>query len=131
MPCQPILNKPHWHVLFDGSAWSANGLSRERTCFCGQVVCGLFALKVLSPSRVFLVRGNHEFQDVSEGMDDGASGHGSFRQAVQRRLPAEWQSVYTAVFQAFEMLPLAAMLENKILVLHGGLGAAYRIPVIT
>ena len=93
-----------------------------------QVVCGLFALKVMYPSRVFLVRGNHEFQDVSEGMDDGASGHGSFRQAVQRRLPAEWQSVYTAVFQAFEMLPLAAMLENKILVLHGGLGAAYRYP---
>ena len=35
---------------------------------------------------------------------------------------ASIQLVYDAIFEAFSMLPIAALVQNKVLVIHGGLG---------
>lgn len=97
------------------TAYVFNGDWVDRGAHQLEVVCLLFALKVFYPSRIFLVRGNHEFRLTSEKMDDAKTGYGSFRQAVQQRLGAEWQGVYDAIFAAFEWLPLAAVISQKVL----------------
>mmetsp|Transcript_1433 Transcript_1433/g.2323 ORF Transcript_1433/g.2323 Transcript_1433/m.2323 type:complete len:229 (+) Transcript_1433:300-986(+) len=80
------------------------------------------AMKCLYPSRVFLVRGNHEFRDVSE-----RQGADSFKRNVAELLPAHLDAtcaprVYSSIFDFFEYLPLAALVSEKMLVLHGGVG---------
>ena len=79
----------------------------------------LFSLKAMYPSRVMLVRGNHEFRSQSEIMGDEG-----FMAAVARSLPTEKlaSKAYEAVHETFDWLPLAALVSESVLVLHGGVG---------
>lgn len=82
-----------------------------------ECVLVLFALKCLYPTRIFLTRGNHEFRSMNIGM-----GEDGFLHEVQTRMPAQWSIAYEAVHDAFDWLPLGALVEERILVLHGGIG---------
>lgn len=82
-----------------------------------EVVLLLFALKAMYPTRVFLVRGNHEFRSMNEAMGDVG-----FLHQCKQRLPTSHASAYEAVHTAFEWLPLGALVERRVLVVHGGIG---------
>eukprot|EP00913_Durusdinium_trenchii_P025381 g23827.t1 len=82
-----------------------------------EVVTLLFALHVVYPMQVYLVRGNHEFRDMSENMGDLG-----FLFHCQSRMKKRWRSVFEAVHTAFDWMPLGAVVAGKVLVLHGGLG---------
>mmetsp|Transcript_116371 Transcript_116371/g.336116 ORF Transcript_116371/g.336116 Transcript_116371/m.336116 type:complete len:742 (+) Transcript_116371:81-2306(+) len=82
-----------------------------------EVIAILFALKAIYPAHAFLVRGNHEFRDMSELPSGNA-----FKKHVRWRLPTQWPSVYEAVHSTFDWLPFAAQVGGRVLVLHGGLG---------
>lgn len=74
-------------------------------------------LQAMYPSRIFLVRGNHEFRDMNEAM-----GPDGFLHHCKERLPTCWTAAYDAIHEAFEWLPLGAVVERRILVVHGGIG---------
>lgn len=89
--------------------------------FSVQVVVLLMALKVCYPSRVFLVRGNHEFREINARME--ALGSNGFTGACNQRYgPKNGALLFEYFHCAFDYLPLSALVGEKILVIHGGLG---------
>ena len=80
-----------------------------------EVVALLFALKILHPDRIILVRGNHEDAVIN-------ATHGFLQECHTRLPPDAAQRVWHAINVAFQYLPLAALISNRVLVLHGGIG---------
>lgn len=70
----------------------------------------LLALKVSFPNSVFLIRGNHETKEISRL-------YGFYDECVQHYTSELWQ-IFSDVF---EYLPLAAIVDNAIFCVHGGL----------
>jgi protein phosphatase len=83
-----------------------------------ETICLLFALKVRYPGQVHLIRGNHEDKWINCSF--------GFSEECAMKLnedPNHPDSVFARVNQVFEWLPLAAVIEEKILCLHGGIGS--------
>jgi diadenosine tetraphosphatase ApaH/serine/threonine PP2A family protein phosphatase len=82
-----------------------------------EVVLIMFALKVMYPARVYLVRGNHEFKD--DCMSPLPFKHAVGQLFQSKELHAD---VCHAVYEAFSYMPISALINRKILVVHGGIG---------
>lgn len=75
----------------------------------------LLALKVEYPRNVHLIRGNHEAADINALF--------GFRiECIERMGEREGIFVWRRINQLFDWLPLAALIESKILCMHGGIG---------
>ncbi|OHT09631.1 Ser/Thr protein phosphatase [Tritrichomonas foetus] len=75
-----------------------------------EVICLLFALKLRFPNNVFLLRGNHESPEMTESF--------GFADECEEKLDA---SVLLHFYDAFDCLPIAALINNQIFCVHGGL----------
>lgn len=73
-------------------------------------ICLLFAYKIKYPESVFLLRGNHECENITKI-------YGFYEECQKRYNIGLWKKFTTA----FNMLPVAALIEDKILAMHGGL----------
>jgi len=75
----------------------------------------LLALKVAFPGQVWLVRGNHEDRNMNEryGFEDECNRH--LGESTGKHL-------YELFEDAFDHLPIACLVEEHVLVLHGGIG---------
>ena len=70
------------------------------------------------------MRGNHEDRQINNGF--------GFLEECQRRInedPEEEGSLFNKVNDVFDWMPLAAVIEDKIICLHGGIGVMF-IPFI-
>ncbi|EAY07646.1 Ser/Thr protein phosphatase, putative [Trichomonas vaginalis G3] len=83
----------------------------DRGQFSYEIVLLLFALQCQYPNDVVLLRGNHEFADVN-------SVYGFFDEMSQLE---NGQYLYDLMNKAFEWLPIAAIIQNKIFCVHGGI----------
>jgi serine/threonine-protein phosphatase PP1 catalytic subunit len=75
-----------------------------------ETVCLLLAYKIKYPEGVFMLRGNHECQNISRV-------YGFFDECKRRYSVKLWKEFMTL----FDNLPIAALVEDKILCMHGGL----------
>ncbi|VFQ79977.1 unnamed protein product [Cuscuta campestris] len=75
----------------------------------------LLALKIEYPENVHLIRGNHEAADINALF--------GFRiECIERMGESDGIWAWTCFNQLFNHLPLAALIEKKIICMHGGIG---------
>uniref|UniRef100_A0A915PS92 Serine/threonine-protein phosphatase n=1 Tax=Setaria digitata TaxID=48799 RepID=A0A915PS92_9BILA len=81
-----------------------------------ETICCLLAHKLMFPKMFNMLRGNHESSDVNQAY--------GFQVELYRRFPEnnEGFTLWNAFNELFACLPLAALIRNKILCIHGGIG---------
>lgn len=86
-----------------------------------ETICLLLALKVKYPTQIHLIRGNHEDKWININF--------GFSEECALRLdedPLDQDSVFSRINNLFEYLPLAAVIDEKILCIHGGIGSTLK-----
>jgi serine/threonine-protein phosphatase 5 len=87
-----------------------NGDFVDRGSFSLEVAMTLFAYKILYPDGLFMTRGNHESRTCNAMY--------GFEGEVNHKYDPSVMSLFTEVFN---QLPLAAVINKKVIVVHGGL----------
>ena len=86
-----------------------------------ETICLLLALKVKFPEKITLLRGNHEDRWINESF--------GFSTECEQRLgenPDMPDSVFNRFNNLFEYMPLACIIDETILCIHGGIGSSLK-----
>ncbi|CAA0160706.1 unnamed protein product [Arabidopsis thaliana] len=88
-----------------------------------EIIMLLFALKIEYPKNIHLIRGNHESLAMNRI-------YGFLTECEERMGESYGFEAWLKINQVFDYLPLAALLEKKVLCVHGGIGRAVTIEEI-
>ncbi|KAE9359174.1 hypothetical protein PF008_g2344 [Phytophthora fragariae] len=111
-----------WHLgleltagsfLFLGDYVDRGSASLECTAY-------LFAHKLLHPGKIFLLRGNHETRAVN-GLEAHYGSGCLLAQCKTRFGASEGGVVWHQLNNAFDRLPVAAVIDNDVFCVHGGI----------
>jgi protein phosphatase len=92
----------------------------DRGQYSAEVYYTVFKLKLNYPEQVVLMRGNHEHFWVRGGEELAPSPHDLPFQ-FQTRFGKTWTEAYAAIRELFEYLYNASLVEERYLMIHGGL----------
>ncbi|OHT16189.1 Ser/Thr protein phosphatase [Tritrichomonas foetus] len=90
----------------------------DRGHYSLEVLLLILALKCKYPSSVYLLRGNHEFVE-------GSHVH-SLVDNLKSCYANDYEQLYSMAADIFSYLPIAAIISNQILCIHGGLSPKLR-----
>jgi len=99
---------------FIHSVENDHGLDQTQRRFGTEVVLTLMSWKVLYPKYVTLLRGNHEIRSVNESY--------GFKDEVAHKYGDD--KIFSKFNNVFCKLPIAALIQQKVFVVHGGLPRA-------
>lgn len=94
----------------DQNVFLFNGDYVDRGSFSFETVFALLLIKLSSPTSLHLLRGNHETKNMNKIY--------GFEGEIKHKYDDQVMKLFTKLFQS---LPLAAVLEAKVFVVHGGL----------
>ena len=100
-----IVNLPSTNNIF-----IFNGDIVDRGEYSFEITILLFLLKIINPLSIYINRGNHEYINVNKRY--------GFKNEMFEKYDNETFNYFNKVF---DTLPLAAIINNKIFVCHGGL----------
>ncbi len=112
-----------WNVLdtileenpeIEKNVYVFNGDYVDRGSFGFEIFVYLLLLKVLYPKNFYLLRGNHEITETTNVYQ--------FLAEIQLKYSSQAQAVFTMSSWMFRQLPLAAVIDKSVFVVHGGLG---------
>jgi protein phosphatase len=86
----------------------------DRGLFSAEVYYTVSKLKLLFPEQIVLMRGNHE------GPEDLQASPHDLPLQFQRRFGKKWTEAYKKVCELFSCLYNAVLVENHLLMIHGG-----------
>lgn len=92
----------------------------DRGMSCLECIAYLFSMKIMLPHKVFLLRGNHETRDVN-GWEDHYGSRSFFRQCKERFGEDVGYRIWNTINDAFDRMPLAAVIDQDIFCVHGGI----------
>ena len=116
-----FFNKYSWPDKRKGDILSMNyvflGDFVDRGSFSVEVVALLFSLKILYPTKVFLIRGNHEDRNMNYN-------YGFRKSCLEIFGNVDGPTVWERINECFDYLPIAALIGSEVLCIHGGIGEA-------
>ena len=89
----------------------------DRGTFSIEVLTLILAIKIRFRNTMFMLRGNHECRQMTAFFNFRTE----CRLSINIGLYKYDQDVYDAIMDLFDVLPLAAIVNNAFLCVHGGL----------
>ena len=91
----------------------------DRGIYSLEVILLLFALKVKYPDFIYLIRGHHEDRTINEKYGLGDECKDRLLDDIKNPL-----SIFSNINKVFDCLPFGILLDNNILMVHGGIGSS-------
>ena len=92
----------------------------DRGAYSAEVYYVILSLKLAYPKQVILLRGNHE------GPKDLMAYPHDLPMQFQHRFPSDWKTIYDKMFSLFDLLYNAVYVEERYLMVHGGISPQIR-----
>eukprot|EP00012_Vannella_robusta_P004854 CAMPEP_0206194876 /NCGR_PEP_ID=MMETSP0166-20121206/7481_1 /ASSEMBLY_ACC=CAM_ASM_000260 /TAXON_ID=95228 /ORGANISM="Vannella robusta, Strain DIVA3 518/3/11/1/6" /LENGTH=514 /DNA_ID=CAMNT_0053611979 /DNA_START=1496 /DNA_END=3040 /DNA_ORIENTATION=- len=106
---QEIFNTAGWPSKENLFVFNGDFVDRGQSGI--EVICVLLSLKIIFPSSVYLLRGNHEDSNLGKA-------YGFFDEMFRKY---KSKNLYYEMEECFSYLPICALLENQLFIVHGGL----------
>ena len=91
----------------------------DRGLYSLEVILLLFALKIKYPDFIYLIRGHHEDKFINEKYGLGDECKDRLLDNIKNPL-----SIFANINKAFDYLPFGILVDNNILMVHGGIGSS-------